>query len=31
MMELQLSHMDYQQEYYVSKNYYLKHQEIVNS
>ena len=31
MMELQLIHMEYPQEYYVNKNYYLKYQESVNS
>ena len=31
MMELQLIYMEYQQEYYANKNYYLKYQESVNS
>ena len=31
MVELQLTHMEYQQEHYVNKNYYLKYQESVNS
>ena len=29
MMESQLIHMEYQQEYYVNKNYYLKYQEVL--
>ena len=30
MIELQLTHMEHQQEYYVNKNYHLKYQDSVN-
>ena len=31
MMELQIIHMEYQPEYYVNKNCYLKYQESVHN